>query len=132
MGRAQEVAKRRNMIERLERARDRGVLVCAVPQISELTVTQLSMFLRRLFKSTAGLREFIGEGVLSHIFEDASPQASVVTDQQPTPATVQDAENATESESEQLDEEAENGAEKPEISIRQVLPDNSVELFRFQ
>ncbi|KAI6205554.1 hypothetical protein M3Y94_00805500 [Aphelenchoides besseyi] len=80
MGRAQEVAKRRNMIERLERAQDRGVLVCAVPQVSDLTVTQLSMFLRRLFKSTPGLREFVGDGVMSHIFEDASPQTTAAVE----------------------------------------------------
>ncbi|KAI6173335.1 hypothetical protein M3Y98_01070500 [Aphelenchoides besseyi] len=118
IGRAQEVAKRRNMIERLERARDRGVLVCAIPQVSDLTVTQLSMFLRRLFKSTPGLREFVGDGVMSHIFEDASPQTTAAVEH-PTPDLGNDKEYATESESEQLEDELQDESrEKPEISVR--------------
>lgn len=73
-GRAMEVAKRRNIIERLDRARDSGILHCAIPQLRELSATQLSMFLRRLFKSSPGLREFVSDEVVHTIFEDAEQQ----------------------------------------------------------
>jgi hypothetical protein len=78
-GRAQEVAKRRQLIERLEKARDNGILMSTIPQLSELTITQLSMVLRRALKSSSGLREFVSDEVLQHIFEDATTSQTPIT-----------------------------------------------------
>jgi hypothetical protein len=49
-GRAQEVAKRRNLIERLEKARDKGVLFCTIPQVSK----------QRLYSSTKITNRILG------------------------------------------------------------------------
>lgn len=43
----------------------------AIPQLTELNITQLSMFLRRMFKANPGLREFLGDTIVQHVFEDA-------------------------------------------------------------
>ncbi|CAD5234727.1 unnamed protein product [Bursaphelenchus xylophilus] len=75
-GKAMEVAKRRNLIERIERARELGLLNVSIPQLSELSMTQLSMFLRRLFKMTPGLRDFVSDEVVQTIFEDFEPRSS--------------------------------------------------------
>lgn len=79
-GRAQEVAKRRRLIERLEKARDNGILMSTIPQTSELTLTQLSMVLRRALKASNGLREFVSDTVLQYIFEDAPSQTPLTLD----------------------------------------------------
>lgn len=70
-----EVAKRRNIIERLEKARDAGIIAFSLPQLRELTLTQLSMFLRKIFKHQ-GLRDFCSDEVLKAVFDDLDEKAA--------------------------------------------------------
>lgn len=60
--------------------RDSELLFCTIPQLPELTITQLSMVLRRILKSSSGLREFVSDDVLQHIFEDANSQTPLTVD----------------------------------------------------
>lgn len=119
-GRAQEVAKRRNLIERLEKARDKGILFCTIPQLSELTITQLSMVLRRVLKSSPGLREFVSDEILQTIFEDANSQTPLTADSDRLPQFMDlpnEPDCVTDRESTDVSDEEDSG-EKQDLPIR--------------
>lgn len=58
--------------------------MCAIPQLTELTLTQLSMVLRRALKSSPGLKDFVSDEVLQHIFEDVTSQTPLTSETEKT------------------------------------------------
>uniref|UniRef100_A0A915EIK7 Uncharacterized protein n=1 Tax=Ditylenchus dipsaci TaxID=166011 RepID=A0A915EIK7_9BILA len=80
-GKATEVAKRRNLNERIGRLQSKHGILFNVPQCETITLNQLAIFLRRLRKST-DVRALMSSELMLKIFqEDAEVQPKVTSTQ---------------------------------------------------
>ncbi|CAD5229073.1 unnamed protein product [Bursaphelenchus okinawaensis] len=124
-GKSMEVAKRKNLIDKIERARENGILNTCIPQLAELSMTQFSMFLRRIFKSEPGLTDFVSDEVLKSLFEDFESGAGSVmednaenSEEELTNGEVfYEAGEETESEMERSSDEENNESNQHELPI---------------